>query len=264
LGRYTLALILIVLGVLFLLNNIFPDFSIPWGTLWPVILILIGLGVIIGATRGRRVRVEENVALDGAQRARVRLSHGAGRLRVSAGAPSGSSGGRLLQGSFGGGVNVDRKRTGDLLEVGLTMDRGGWEHLMGSWGSGDLDWDVALAPDVPLELVFRTGASDSRLDLAGLQVTDLDLETGASATDVTLPAAARTRAHVTSGAASVVLRVPLGVAARVEGAMGLGKLDVDTARFPKVDSGYQSPDFAEAADRVELRVDGGVGSVTVR
>jgi hypothetical protein len=61
----------------------------------------------------------------------------------------------------------------------------------------------------------------------------------------------------------VVLRVPPGVAARVEGVMGLGKPDVDTARFPKVDGGYQSSDFAQAADRVDVRVDGGVGSVTV-
>ena len=34
---------------------------------------------------------------------------------------------------------------------------------MGSWRSDDLDWDVALTPDVPLQLVFETGASDITL-----------------------------------------------------------------------------------------------------
>ena len=38
-------LILIVLGVLFLLSNIFPQFS--FGRLWPVILIVIGVVKIV-------------------------------------------------------------------------------------------------------------------------------------------------------------------------------------------------------------------------
>lgn len=260
-GRFILALILIALGVVFLLDNLIPGFSFPWETLWPVILILIGIALVVGSPMGRRRRVEETVALEGAQRARVRFAHGAGRLRASAGA----TGGPLLQGSFGGGVSVRRKRDGDALDVELLMGEGGWGHLMGSWGSDDLDWDVALTPDVPLELVFETGASDTRLDLSSLRVSDLRLKTGASATDITLPAAAgSTRVHVSSGAASVVLRVPAGVAARVSGTMGLGRLDVDTVRFPRGEGGYASSDFASAANRADIQVEGGVGSVEVR
>jgi Domain of unknown function (DUF5668) len=260
LGRFILAFILIALGVIFLLDNLIPGFSFPWGTLWPVILIVIGIALVVGSLVGRRRRVEETVALEGAQRARVRFAHGAGRLRASAGA----TGGPLLRGSFGGGVRVGRKREGDSLDVELRMGEGGWGHLMGSWGSGDLDWDVALTPDVPLELVFETGASETRVDLSSLRVSDLRLKTGASATDITLPAAGSTRVHVSSGAASVVLRVPSGVAARVAGTMGLGSLDVDSARFPRREGGYESPDFAEAANRVDIQVEGGVGSVVVR
>jgi phage shock protein C len=43
------ATILILLGVLFLLDNLLPHFD--FGDYWPVILIVIGVGIIIKATR---------------------------------------------------------------------------------------------------------------------------------------------------------------------------------------------------------------------
>jgi hypothetical protein len=46
--------------------------------------------------------------------------------------------------------------------------------------------------------------------------------------------------------------------------MGLGALNVDQSRFPKRDGFYESADYAAAANRVEMRVDGGVGAVNVR
>lgn len=41
--------ILILLGILFLLDNLFPYFD--FGDYWPIILIVIGVGIIIKATR---------------------------------------------------------------------------------------------------------------------------------------------------------------------------------------------------------------------
>jgi hypothetical protein len=79
-----------------------------------------------------------------------------------------------------------------------------------------------------------------------------------------LPARAGwTRARIQSGAASVHVTVPAGVAARIRGAIGVGALDVDPGRFPRRDGGHESPDFETATNRVELDVEGGVGSVTV-
>ncbi len=73
-----------------------------------------------------------------------------------------------------------------------------------------------------------------------------------------------TRARIESGAASVKVRIPDGVAARIYGQMGLGTLDVDSHRFPSRAGVYESSDFATAANRVEIAVEGGVGSVEVR
>ena len=43
-------LLLIVIGVLFLLNNMFPGFR--FGKMWPVILIVIGLGKVFEYFQG--------------------------------------------------------------------------------------------------------------------------------------------------------------------------------------------------------------------
>jgi hypothetical protein len=56
------------------------------------------------------------------------------------------------------------------------------------------------------------------------------------------------------------------VAARVRSSIALGSSDVDLVRFPRnaAGNGWESPDFASAANRVEIEVRGGIGSVSVR
>ena len=91
------------------------------------------------------------------------------------------------------------------------------------------------------------------------------METGASSTRLTLPAhAGWTRARVASGAASVEIAVPAGVAARINGQVAVGSLNVDQQRFPRRNGGYESPDFETATHRVELSIEGGVGATVVR
>jgi len=46
-------LILIVLGVLFLLNNLYPDIY-PFGRVWPVILIVIGVAKVLESMARRK------------------------------------------------------------------------------------------------------------------------------------------------------------------------------------------------------------------
>ena len=59
------------------------------------------------------------------------------------------------------------------------------------------------------------------------------------------------------------MNVPAGVAARIRSRMALGSSDVDEARFPRTSNGYESPDFATATNRVDIDVQGGVGSVRI-
>ena len=66
------------------------------------------------------------------------------------------------------------------------------------------------------------------------------------------------------GAASLSIQIPSNVAARIRATGGLASISVDSSRFPKSNGIYQSPDYETAANKVEIRVDAGVGSVNIR
>lgn len=266
-GRYFWALVLVVVGVWILLSNlgILPGFS--WGIFVPILLILVGLAMILSRT-GRAAefqRVPDSLALDGATSARITFKHGAGRLLVAAGAPAG----QMLAGTFAGGVEKEAVRRGETIDITLRTPAQEWSSWVFPWnwsgrGSG-FEWDVHISPEPGLALRFETGAGESLLDFSGLRVSEVTLKTGASSTQMALPAAAGfTRVEIRSGVAEVNVAVPAGVAAHVFGSMGLGTLNVDQSRFPKRDGFYESPDYTTAANRVEVRVDGGVGAVNVR
>jgi hypothetical protein len=129
----------------------------------------------------------------------------------------------------------------------------------------DRTWNVALNGDIPLTLDLETGASENLINLSKTRVRRLILRTGASSVDLTLPSAAgETAVDIEGGAGSVVVRVPDGVAARIDGAATLGNFDVDEARFPRAGAIRQSPDYDTAANRAAIHVRFGAGEVKIR
>jgi hypothetical protein len=254
-------LLLILFGVLLLLDNFDILPGSVFGYIWPLVLIYFGISVLL--SRGSRPEpVEDSTTLEGARSAAVALKHGAGELLVRGGAPADL----LYSGIFAGGVDKHFDRPADRLSVTLAGRTPDWFRWPGAmFGPHGMNWDVRLNETVPLALSVESGASSTRLDLSSLRVTDLNIQTGASSTVVTLPArAGHTRARLSAGAASVDITVPEGVAARIKGMVGVGSLDVDQHRFPRHNGIYASPDFDHAENRVELDVEGGVGSVRVR
>jgi hypothetical protein len=257
--------ILILVGIAILVGNIL-DVNV-WRLLWPAVLILLGVWVILGVTFGRRTSVEEEqaiVPLEGAADARVRIQHGAGRLRIGPGAGPGE----LVSGSFGGGLDLHSREEAGTLNVNLRMPSRGFPgFFVFPWGpSGAFEWSVKLTGEIPLSLRVDSGASESHIDLTDLRVTGLRLKTGASSNVVHLPAkAGHTEVDIDAGVASVRLRVPEGVAAQIRISGGLSGISVDRNRFPRVGGrGYRSPDYDTAENKVDIAVDVGVGSVDIR
>ncbi len=264
--RYFGAFFLIAVGILFFLNNLGILPGVVWNYFWPLLLILLGIAFLLGAL-GRVSHApvtEDSLPIAGAESAQLEFRHGAGRLYV--GAVQDAS--LLYRGKFGGGVEKQVRQNGTEMIVSFQTGRQAWEWMgpFNWWGPTEgLNWDVRLNPRIPLALEFETGASRSELDLSQLCVRSLRLQTGASSTEITMPAnAGATRAKIESGVASVRVRIPAGVGARIYGQMGLGSLDVDSGRFPRKAGGYESEDYTTAANRIELEVEGGVGSVYIR
>jgi hypothetical protein len=260
------AVILIVAGTLLLLGNLGIINVNVWGVIWPLLLIALGLFVLWGVFFGQSsVEAEEaTIPLEGATEARIRVNHGAGRLHVEGGAGSTE----LLAGTFGGGLTKHVRRDGNRLDVEMRLPIDVFPSFIFPWIWGTrnpLDWSFSLNGDVPLTLRFETGAGEAHLDLSSLLVTELRLETGASSTDITLPAnAGYTKAKINAGAASAIVRVPPGVAARIRASGGLASINVDRERFPHQGDVCQSPDYNTALNKVDLTIDTGVGSISVR
>ena len=69
--------------------------------------------------------------------------------------------------------------------------------------------------------------------------------------------------NANSGAGNVVVRIPSDIPARIHVTGGLGKAIV-ISRFGKIDDNtYQSPDYDDAANKVEITVNSGAGFVSV-
>jgi hypothetical protein len=220
---------------------------------WPVVVIAIGLWFLIGALVVRDPDLASatlSLPLGGAAAADVRIRFGGGELSIGR-----AEEGALLAGRFDGGV-VHRSRGPGIVELEpVAIWPFGWRRA--------LNWDVGLTTEVPVDLRLETGANRSDIDLSSLRIRRLELKTGASETRIVLPSAGVTFVRAEAGVASLTLEVPLGVAARVRSKIALGETSIDTRRFPPSGEGWESPDYEAAANRVDIEVQGGLGSVRI-
>jgi hypothetical protein len=251
----TWPLLLVAIGILFLLSTTgtlgigLTELVNQW---WPVALIVLGAWFLLGAFWPRGEAQERlSLPLAGAGEAEVRIRFGAGELQVQRG-PAGS----LVEGEFIGGVRYRSPRPG---AADLEPHDPSW-----GWVDNRQTWRVGLTGEVPLDLTLEGGAARSDLDLRDLRLRSLAIKTGASQTTVLLPrAAGETHVRAEAGAAQLTFEVPPEVAAQVRSRMALGSTQVDTARFPRQGDRYASADYATAKNRVDIDVQGGVGSVRV-
>lgn len=252
--------ILLLLGLLMLADAM--GFRLPGGMhlmsiFWPLMILLLGAGLVLSAVLRRSVTSEQaSVDLGGASEASLRISHGAGELHIAGGA--GMS--QLLTGSFAGGLVQSSRREGNRLDVRLNPPAHPFSFMPPFDG---YVWDVKLNQDVPMTLTLQMGANKAVVDLSEVRVTALKVETGASETHFTLPRRGRLRADFELGAASLTIRIPEGMAARVRASHGVSDVKVDPARFPRAGEYYQSPGFETASDTVELHIEAGAAEVKV-
>lgn len=257
--------IFVVLGLVLLLVNLGWLAVDVWKVALPVLLIVLGGLTLWAATRpasgGPSEQVE--VARGQAEQARLKVRFGAGRLSLTAGAQSAN----LIDGRFGGGVDLDKGREGpSSVELRVPQSFIGRFFTPWAWWSGyRLDWEVRLNEQVRFDLDVETGASETQIDLRRLQVERFRLSCGASSVQATMPErSGLTRAKIETGAASVVIEIPAGVEAHIRTNAGLAEVKVDTARFPRRAEAYESPGYASAENRIDLEVAAGLASVEVR
>jgi hypothetical protein len=251
-------ILILIFGAMLFLENIR---IIPSGVVWPVVLIFLGIWILVGRNLVQKNTVDQLVIpLADTSKAEIILNHGAGKVNIS----SSDDQTALLAGSFGGGVHQKIDRVGPSTLLKLFVPSSFWDGFNWMGGSQGLVWDVKLNNQIPIKLILKTGASESNLDLTNIRVIDLRVETGASSTKIMMPAnAGLCTTKIEAGAASVAIRIPTGVAGKIRVQSGLSGINIDSNRFIRSGDYYQSPDYASAANKVDIHVETGVGSVSV-
>lgn len=290
--------ILIGLGVVFLLNNMGVLAWSVWDVvfrLWPVLLIAAGLEIILsrlsawgsllalvltvamiagalwllgselgarGATAGEEVRQ----ALGEAKQARVIIEPGVGALHIEALPESAAAmPSALVEGVVSAGRGQGVKRRFAVAGATATFTLGSKAETFGSFiGWGDQwNWDLGLAADVPLELEIGLGVGSADLDLTGLTVRNLQVNTGIGRSEVILPGEGSFLAKIEGAIGEMVIVIPAGLAARIHVDTGLTVSDLPSSYRQQGDV-YTSPGYASADDRVDLEVSQAIGKVTIR
>lgn len=284
---------LIVVGVLILAGNLGLGLGPLWRflgnalQLWPVALVAIGLdmltrgryrllvasvavGLVVvvaayggfGRTAGPPVTVEQAVA--GARSARVTLGVGASAVTLGA-APNATA---AIWGTVRPTRNehVEQKaaKRGDVLDFSLRSRTTGWPFFNVFGGGSGGSWNLTLNEDLPTDLVIDGGVGSLTLDLERADLTGLDLDAGVGMITITLPRAGGFTGTVDGGVGGTTILVPADLAVVIEVDTGVGAVNVE-AGFEKSGNTYRSPAARTAgADVARLRVDVGVGSLTIR
>jgi hypothetical protein len=219
---------------------------------------IVGCGLL--TTSVNDVRTEsQSIDLESATSANVQIEFAAGELKVEGGANN------LLDASFRYNVD-DWKPEVAYRENGtqgtLRVSQVGNDRLP---VGGELinEWALQLGNHVPMDLVIRTGAGNSELDLSGLDITSLSVETGAGVTNVNLGGDWQHDVNVSiqGGVGELTVNLPAEMGVRVD--MDTALVTVTANGLIKEENGYVNKAFGTSPHTLTLKLQAGVGSVVL-
>lgn len=162
-----------------------------------------------------------------------------------------------------------------------------------TWGiTPETRADVGLTPMIPLDLRISAASGSSTMDLSGLNLSSLVIDSGSGSVNLTLPKsgiAGATRIHTASGSAEIVIpanapvnlatdsgsgslhiQVPAGAALRIDAvADGSGSLSLPSGmlqtRRGNGDTGtWETSNFQTAPNKITITLQGvGSGSISI-
>jgi hypothetical protein len=295
-------LLLIALGLIFLLQNFGFISGVSWravASLWPLILVLIGLDIAF-ARRWPVPTLVAEVLVIAAGLALVAYSpnlapgvfvfgDGAGPGDSDVSVPRNNAtqlaltlngGGTRSYHVIGGAdqlveahsTSADlRLRTSGATRVDVRLDQTSNGFFVPS-GPGDVQ--IRVASDVPTSLTINVGAGEFDVDLSDVRATDARINIGASSMRFVLPKPSGDVAiRINGGASSIAIVVPDGVEARIVTTGGLLSLRSDNTRLGSgggtggcvaCGSSVETSGYGAAHDRVTLTISAGATSIVVR
>lgn len=287
-------IVLIGLGILLLLSNVGAlnlDFWQLLFRFWPIFLIAAGLDILFGrranggalialmlvlglvfggiwlgyvdAAPFEDVQGEQFIQpLAGARSAVVAIESNMSQMKIAASDRSDT----LLEGAVALHHNEELRKDFVVMDgvATYTLASGTSSFILPTFGS-DTDglWDLHVNRNLPVELNVATGVGSATLDLTGLTITDLQVKAGVGKVAITLPTAGSFTAKIQGGVGEIKVLIPQSLAARIEAKAGLGNVRVE-GDFVQEGAVYTSANYESALNRVDLMIEGGIGSLTVR
>lgn len=160
-------------------------------------------------------------------------------------------------------VDIDESMSGSTRELTIRLESSGFLFFGG--GGDGREWTLRINPAIPTTINIDGGAGQFVLDFEDTLVQGFDINVGAVDLDLTAPAnAGHVDGTIDAGAADITVRVPDGVAARIDTDTGVSSVNIDSDRFPKTGNVNASTDYSTATNRLDLSIDAGASSITVR
>jgi hypothetical protein len=201
--------------------------------------------------------MDSHAAAGSVERASVEIDAGAATVRVSG---SSELGGDLYRAHIeysGQKPQVDFNRANGSLRI----SQGSPSFLR----SRQFALTLQLSPGVPWSMTANTGATTETINLAGIHLSSLTLNTGASHDEITLGSPSGTvPLTINGGSLTVHLHRPSGIAASVRVSGGALSLNADGRQMHAIGNlTYESAGYASATDGYQVEINGGACNVTL-
>ncbi len=290
--------ILISLGIVFLLNNLG---YVPWSvwfrilSLWPVILIAIGIEIIFRKTHLSFLTILspllfmaailgpayfQNVELTEVYRSSETYEYAevldtsvakvtaiiqlrAGNLEVS------SETGRLVS------TKLDYWKRKPIttyeysgFDSSATIEirdrERGWKGW--SWRTwGSKDWEIKLTDQIPVNLRIYAKATDGDLNLSDLKLKNLTLDIKAASFNIKLgDLVNQLDGRIESDACRLSLLIPEDIGLKIENYAKLTSTSFSELSILKYDNIYQTSNFDQAATKITISLEGSVTRLVVK
>jgi len=131
--------------------------------------------------------------------------------------------------------------------------RKGW--LWGEWE--EKEWEVKLTDRIPIDLRVYVKASHADFDFSELKIRDFDLEAKAADIDVKIGNLVdEITARITSRASKLSISLPDDMGLRIENHTNLSSTSFSWLTLEETDDGYQTQDFDQASQKLTLYLEG--------
>ena len=286
-GRIFFGLIILVIGIVYLLNNagitqinLFFNFHLFWPILvigiglsllskqswisWVLflILILIIFGIISSTFNNRSSLNTGNnesfvIAKDASANViDLNIKTGAGRLSITDGSSN------AINGDFNSNyLSLNRSNTTNNLIQKITLDESKNNYL-GMRSSLTNDLDLKLNPLTLYDLSVDSGAMEMNLDLTNILASNVDVATGASSLIITMGDNVNlSNVNIKAGASKIIINLPrtIGAYLKINSGVSLNNLN-DLVK--KADH-YESNNYASSDKKINLDLNTGATNLSV-